>query len=70
LFFVFFSQDDIFMALALVLAGRGEGRDGSGAHADQLIKRWVATARAAPRGFAINAGAKAQASSRRSAAIA
>jgi hypothetical protein len=70
-FFVFFSQDGIFMALALALweevAGRG-GSDGSGARASQLINNWAATARAVPRGFSINAGAEAQASSRRSAA--
>jgi hypothetical protein len=40
----------------------------SGARALPLIKRWAATARATPRGFAINAGAEAQAPSRRSAA--
>jgi hypothetical protein len=70
-FFVFFSQDNIFMALVLVLALWEEvagGCDTSSARASQLIKRWTATAHAAPRGFDINTGAEAQASSRRSSA--
>jgi hypothetical protein len=67
-FFVFFSHA-IFMVLALALWEKvAGGCDASGARASQLIKRWAATARAAPRGFAINADAEAQASSRRSAA--
>jgi hypothetical protein len=70
-FFVFFSQDDIFMALALALWEKvAGGCDASGVHVSQLIKHWAATAHAAPRGFAINADAEAQASSRRSAASA
>jgi hypothetical protein len=39
------------------------GSDASGARARQIIKRWAATAHAAPRGFAINTAVEAQASS-------
>jgi hypothetical protein len=70
-FFVFFSQDDIFMALALALWEEvAVVCAGSSARACQLIKRWAATARTGPRAFAINAGTEAQASSRRSVASA
>jgi hypothetical protein len=48
--------------------GCSGGVCGSGARARPLIKRRAATARAAPRGFVINADAEAQALSRRSAA--
>jgi hypothetical protein len=69
LFFVFFNQDIIFMALALALWEKvAVVCAGSGARARQLIKRWTGTARAGSRAFAINADAEAQASSRRSAA--
>jgi hypothetical protein len=61
-FFIFFSQDNIFMASYV-------GRDcggvcGSGTGARQLIKCWATTAQAGPRAFAINTGAEAQTSSR------
>jgi hypothetical protein len=72
-FFVFFSQDDIFMALALALALWEEVArecDASSARTHQLMKCWAATAHATPRGLAINTGAEAQALSRRSAASA
>jgi hypothetical protein len=48
--------------------GCSGGMCGSGARTRPLIKRWAATARASPRGFAINAGAEAHAPSGRSAA--
>jgi hypothetical protein len=67
-FFVFFCQDDIFMALALALWEEvAVVCAGSGARARQLIKFWAATTRAGPRAFTINAGAEAQASPHRSA---
>jgi hypothetical protein len=65
-FFVFFSQEDIFMGAGC--EGFCGGACGSDASARQLIKPWAATARTGPRAFAINTDAEAQLSSRQSAA--
>jgi hypothetical protein len=65
-FFVFLSQEDIFMGSSC--GGSCSGACGSDASAHQLIKPWAATARAGPCAFSINAGAEAQTSSRQSAA--
>jgi hypothetical protein len=51
-FFVFFSQDNIFMAWVLEDLAVVSGSDAS---TRQLIKPWAATARAGPSAFAINA---------------
>jgi hypothetical protein len=72
-FFVFLGQEDIFIGSGACLlcggcVGCSGGVCGSGARARPLIKPWTATARAAPRSFAINADAEAQALLRRSAA--
>jgi hypothetical protein len=55
-FFIFFSQDDIFMALALWKRLRWCVREQR-----QLIKAWAATVRAGDSAFTINMGAEAQA---------
>jgi hypothetical protein len=57
-FFVFFSQDGTFMALALWRGLRWCVRERR-----QLIKPLMATTRAGPSAFAINTGAEAQAAS-------
>jgi hypothetical protein len=63
-FFVFFSQDVIFMAWAMGICGDLCGTDG---RTRQVIKSWPATAHAGPRAFA---GAEAQPTSRQSVASA